>query len=193
MKINIMEYVIQGILFIVFGGFLILVNIWIVQIAYRNFFSSGVVISPFEVLGGGSPEQSRTLANLLQARLSKLQADLERVQISLISHKSTSIPINSSMTNNGYGKPDPPLPLLWSEPINLNSKLLDSFEINVTVGGVEVGKLVSWFQRTVAHPQSLNFTIVYEESKTIIAGVKWTLLSRQIFIEFKIESCTHYS
>jgi len=23
--------------------------------------------------------------------------------------------------------------------------------------------------------------------------LKWTLLSRQIFIEFKIESCTHYS
>ena len=54
--------------FLVFGGVLLLVNIWFVRQAYDSFFQPGIVIAPFEVIGqSGDGATGKTLANLLQA------------------------------------------------------------------------------------------------------------------------------
>jgi hypothetical protein len=169
-----MESLLRTGVFLVLGGLLVLVNLWFIQAVRESFFGDGIVIASFDVVGGSSdPRLGRTLASLLQARLRQVQTDLQWAQESLT--HAPKVPTTGNMASEPHqsdqsGKPPPPMPALWADPVNLNTALFEPVDINVNVGGVEVGRLVPWVQRTLVKSHSLHFTVSFEKDKTIIAG-----------------------
>lgn len=166
-----MELLTRAVVFVVLGGMLLLANIWFVRVALSSFGTRAVVIAPMEVLGRDAPT-GQMLASLLQARLQQLQVSLQRAQESLVS-APRAVPADTerpSVAENDAGKPGPPMPRFWSEPIRLDAVLFQPIEISASVGGVDVGRLVPWVQRLVAEPQTLNFTVSFEGTSTLVAG-----------------------
>lgn len=169
-----MESLLRTGLFLVLGGTLILANLWFIQAVRDNFLSRGIAIASFDVVGGnGDPELGRTLATLLQARLRQVQADLQRAQERLTRAPNDFAPpaITPGLSQSDKDeKLPPPMPVLWAEPVNLNTALFEPVDIKINVGGVEVGRLVPWIQRALVKSHSLHFTVSYEKEKTIIVG-----------------------
>jgi hypothetical protein len=169
-ELTFVELLTRAIVFVVLGGMLLLANIWFVRAALSSFGTRAVVIAPMEVMGRDGPS-GQMLASLLQARLQQLQVSLKRAQESLVSApRGPADTERPSVADDDAGKPGPPMPRFWSEPIRLDAVLFQPIEISASVGGVDVGRLVPWVQRLVAEPQTLNFTVSFEANSTLVAG-----------------------
>ena len=158
--------------FLVFGGILLLANIWFVRQAFESFFRPGLVIAPFELVGqSGDAGTGKTLAYLLQARLQQVLGDLERAQNSL--RNTPPGPAGQARLEiekpDSGGPPQPPVPAFW-QPIRLNTTLFSPVDMKVAVGGVEVGSVLPWIQRAIVKRDMLTFTVSYEAGKAVIAG-----------------------
>jgi hypothetical protein len=161
------EFALRVLFYMVIGFMLVVVIGWYVRSVYKSFFSSELVIAPFQVIGQkeGNEQLSAALADMLQARLTQIQYDLKTSQDQLLP---------APVVADDPQSVDPrmlviPRPIILSGE-NTQFEILNPPNINVSVGGVEVGGFFPWIQRLIVKEQMLRFSVYREGDKAVIAG-----------------------
>jgi hypothetical protein len=169
--------------FIVMSGLaLAMVAIWYISFCIEEVAGTGrVVIDPLTVItddGKGSDELGRTLAQMLQADLESRASEFQNAQQELAltpSPKPPAVGANSPETQpaevvgNVRGwTPDVPLKIFLLQP--LNTSLLQPVDMKLSVGGVDVGGILPWLQRSISSRRTLHFTFYSHGDDTEVFG-----------------------
>ena len=158
-----MEVAIRLLLYTATGLALLVANLWFIHSVYRNFLSSEYVIAPFNVIdpSGKTVGEKAGLAyaQMMVARLANIQSQLRAAQAS---------PTQPSTTQNASN----PLTvtLFVPRPVEIPTGLFEPVNISATVGGVEVGGIFAWIQKTLSRERALVFTTYERADKAIISA-----------------------
>jgi hypothetical protein len=171
------------IVFLVLSGVaLVLVVIWYVSFCYQEVTGTGrVVIDPLTVItddGKGNDQLGTALAQMLQADLESRASEFQNAQQELAltsapNYKTTGTsapdkqPIEMMGNIRGW-TPDIPLKIFLLKP--LNTGLLQPVDLKLSVGGMEVGGVLPWFQRRISNKRTLHFTLYSHGNDTEVFG-----------------------
>jgi hypothetical protein len=174
-----------GIVFYAAAGLgLVAAVVWYARSLYDAFPGHGeIVITSFDIVGTTDSDKSRgtALANMLQARLGEIEQDLETAQRQLmvpnVEVKKARSPTDGTKIVAETGQRGTNLqiaaglpPIYESKAIGLKTSLFEPANINATVGGVEVGGLVAWLQRSLTNPRTLKFTLYEKQGVVQVSG-----------------------
>jgi len=164
-----MDTLFRLVAYVVIGAILLYCNILYVRILRSSFFGSNdYVIMPIKIVGKEDKDgaQGIALAQLLQARLKTVERDLADAQKEL-----TAAPPQKPVTPRSLPGTISFIPLIKADTVNMPTSLFEPANINVAVGGVQVGGVVEWIQNLLVRRRTLTFTLyVVESNKTIVAG-----------------------
>ncbi len=156
-------------IFVVLGFLLLVVNYWYLTVAKGVFFSKEIMIAPIQVIGvndnGGA--LGKTLASMLQVRLQQIQADLVKYQKELIDTKpKKEIPTTLNPLT------DLPVPVeLYTLPlVDMQTELWEPANVNVSVGGFQVGGIFDWIHRRVTGQRTMNLTVSIDGGQAVVSG-----------------------
>ena len=155
---------------------------WYVQSPYQTITGRGeVVIAPFEVIGPNADKnRGVALAHMLHSRLGEIERDLRTAQ-SELSNLRQALPLRTALTASvakaGTGAADTgtsstasAMPQLLTQPVELRAGLLEPADINISMGGVQVGGVVYWAQRLISSPRTLVFTLYESKEGAQLSG-----------------------
>jgi hypothetical protein len=142
---------------LVIGATLLIFNVWYVRALVAVVRPREYVIAPIKLIGQDDKDGTigAGMAQMLQTRLKMLEKSLVDAQQDL----------NRPVTKltNGSAAPVPAvitlIPLMNSKAIQVPMGVLNVANVNVVVGGVQVGGLVPWIQDLLVRQQTLRFTI----------------------------------
>jgi hypothetical protein len=148
---------------------LFVANVWFIQSLLDVYFRHDIVIAPLVISGAEGEEKALgpVFAQLLQVRLGQLQRQLQD-SLSVLTRQTPGdrgLPAGA-----GSAAPSARAKLPFTEPVNLPTALLQLTEVSVNVGGVEVGKLLPWLQRSAASSRTLTFTVHHEKDRALVAA-----------------------
>lgn len=155
-----MELMIRGLFYLAVGCLLVLANLWFITSIRRTFHPTEYVLAPFQVLTEDAAEEDygTTLARMLAVRLASLQRDLASARE--VGEAPPPGP-DQDAARAAVDEPTATL-LILPQPVDVPTQLLQPVDIEVSVGGVEVGGLVPWIQRAVSRDRTLTFTVADE-------------------------------
>jgi hypothetical protein len=159
-----MENGVRIVFFVVVGGLLIAIDLWFARTFYNVFISRALVIAPIQIVDANGIASTTSIATMLQARLAAVSHDLEMSQRSLLTKHDASRAVAPSQIERAAAL------LIAPDSISMPTALLQPVNINVAVGGVEVGGIVAWLQRTLTGPRTLTFVIYRDGNKAVITG-----------------------
>src|SRR2546423_8906897 len=168
--------VLLKIAFYLAAGFILAVaSVWYVRSLYAAITGTGeIVIVPFAVVG---PEEDKdktrgtALARMLQAHLQEIESNLASSQRELMEEREVvrrTSPTGDEGLDQGRTTVIPKL--FVEQGASLQTKLLEPTQVNVTVGGVQVGGLIPWLQRILANRRSLEFSFYENDNGVSVAG-----------------------
>lgn len=150
-------------------------GVWYIQSLYRTMTGRGeIVIAPIVIVGDGDQaNRGLALAHMLHARLSEIESDIRRAQNELMTDPAAA-PLDSHAESSGHQTAAAtgtqyPMPQLLTQAVELHTRLLESANIDVSVGGVQVSGLVTWLQREIA-PDPLVLTLYEGKGTTQVSG-----------------------
>jgi hypothetical protein len=170
------EGIIRILIYLVIGIILLIVNIWYVRALGEEIYGGEVVIAPFQIIGQKDDDGKlgSNLAYILQARLKQIEQDLLAAQES---SASAPRPTGAEIMAPSAQQPGPLfqsaiLPNLPMElrSVHIPTELLETTNIKLAVGGVDVGGVLPWIQQRIVRPRTLNFSVIYEGDRAIIDG-----------------------
>ena len=154
---------------------LLVVNVFAVRSIGKIWFDKGATIMPFKIVGGNEVD-GPAMAMLLQARFAELQRQLKHVQLGLTQPvpeppSCAGVPgkINSE-ENDEDGKPPAPIPIIQLVSARGSTALFEPMDLSMSVGGVGIGGLLGWMQRTVISPRVIQFTASFASGEAVVAG-----------------------
>jgi hypothetical protein len=165
--------------FVLMGFALLGANAWYASAVYKAVTGRGeIIIAPIVVTEKGGQDKGVALAHMLQARLREIETDLQRAQKELMSPDPAPAgqpPPGAAPASSGAGGVTPALarsamPRLLTQPVALRSRLLESTQLDVSVGGVPVGGIVNWLQRQMETSQILTLTLYEGKGSAQISG-----------------------
>jgi hypothetical protein len=158
-----MELAIRLLAYGALGLVLVVANLWFVRSIYKNFVSPEYVIAPFNVIDPSGKtagdKAGLALAQMMAARLSNLQSQLQATQ---------SSPQQQSNTN--LNNPLAVTTLFIPRPVMIPTGLFEPVNISATVGGVEVGGIIAWVQKMLSREYILVFTTYERADRAIISA-----------------------
>jgi hypothetical protein len=157
------------------GTILVAVNLLFARAVYNAFIRGGnLVIAPFKVIGDGttSPRMEETLARMLVAKLRVTEWNLEHWQTSLQRVDKEHRPDIATGAGDYGADRSLGIPALFGTPktAGINAQLFTPVNIDVKVGGVDVGGLFTGIQQWFAEDETLNFSVSVQGHSAIIAG-----------------------
>jgi hypothetical protein len=162
--------------YVVVGLALVGANAWYIRSLYRTILGrSEIVIAPIAVANPPDKENGGVaLAQMLQSRLREIETDLRRAQKELMTPADKKRP-DSIASQPGTDSPIATptahgMPRLLTEPVALKARLLESTNIEISVGGVEVGGVINWLQRQFDTPDTLVLTLYEGKGIAQISG-----------------------
>jgi hypothetical protein len=160
-----MDTLIRVVWYIVGGGILLLAIIWYVS-SLVSFNSRGIVIAPFRVLGKEDKEDKlgTALSQFLQPRLTKINSDLETSQRSLMNASESG---QDKARLQVWGLPSQ---IFVQQKVDIKTRLLEPVNIDVAVGGVQVGGFFNWLQRMLSRQRRIDFAVYYQGDSAVVAG-----------------------
>jgi hypothetical protein len=152
--------------------------VWYVGSAGHALFGGGdVVIVPFTIVESHEAKQAArgaALAKMLQARLQEFEHDIAVSQEEMMEERATNVPVAGQPVASGPVATTgiaPMVPILFAaQGAALQTRLLEPAQINITVGGVEVGGVIPWLQRLLVNRQTLEFTCYEKDDSVIVSG-----------------------
>lgn len=175
-----MDLFLRVVFYIVTGVALAGACAWYVQSVYHEVTGRGeVVIAPFEVVGSAnSKDRGLALAHMLHARLREIERDMRVAQQELMGAHATKAPAKLATMQNfepvpvesGMPVSRMPMPQLLTQAVELRAGLLEPTDINISVGGVQVGGVVAWLQRLMSNPRTLVFTLYERKDGAQLSG-----------------------
>jgi hypothetical protein len=154
------------IFYLVLGVALLGVNLWFIGSMRRTFLGGEVVIAPFQIIGQDDEKGvlGMTLARMLQVQLRKIPQDLQRSQNVLVSDVPSKD--QNAPTVRGIAF----LPAESLRGVSIPTKLFEPVNINVDVGGVEVGGVFAWLQRWVIREETVTLAVYYKGDRAVVIG-----------------------
>lgn len=134
-----------------------------------------LVIVPFTIATGSDEKDGRgaALAKMLQARLQEIEHDLATAQEQLMHPPAAPVPAaqsGGSTLSQATGLTSVVPMLFAAQGAALQTRLLEPAQVKITVGGVEVGGLIPWFQRLLVNRRTLEFTYYEREAGVVVSG-----------------------
>jgi len=151
--------------------------IWYISSAYNALTGRGdLVIAPFTITDhreGKDSSHGAALAKMLQARLQELEHNLAISQEALLRKPAAQSSPAAQLANSSSESAEAHLsvvPALFvAQGAALQTTLLEPAQVNISVGGVEVGGVIPWLQRLLVNRRTLEFTY-YEKDKSVIVS-----------------------
>ena len=151
--------------FILFLGLLLVVNSYLVYGAYNLFLSRSrpSIIAPFQIIREMKTEQEDDklgdkLAMLLQARFARIRQQLNASAESLDAPQPTVVTgLRPQVVSN-------------IRQVSLPGEVFKPLEVSLTVGGVEVGGVLSRLHSWLVNDRVMQVSAFYGAKKTIVAG-----------------------
>ena len=161
-----MEAFLRVVVYLMLGTLLLAANYWFVRSLQTTLRGGEFVVAPFLVAGQQDEDGKlgSMLAYMLQARLRLVQQELVAFQES-----GTTVSIASPLPSRGTPIAGV-LPLWAPRSVDIPLTLLEPIDINVAVGGVDVGGVLPWLQRRLVRTRTLSFTVSYEGDKAMITA-----------------------
>jgi hypothetical protein len=171
------------IVFLVLAGLaLFLVATWYVRFCVEEITGTGhVVIDPLSVItddGKGNDGLGTALAQMLQADLESRASEFQKAQQELALTSSPNSQATGEMSSDTRRKelvgnvrgwtPDIPLKIFLLKP--LNTSLLKPIDMKLSVGGMDVGGVLPWFQKLLSSRRTLHFTLYSHGNDTEVFG-----------------------
>jgi hypothetical protein len=177
-----MEVFFRAAFYLITGIALVGACTWYVQSLVQAVTGRGeVVIAPFEVVGSANgKDRGVALAHMLHARLREIERDLRVSQRELTSAHG-AVPAgptpgaSGSQGSAGAASANRTadaisMPQLLTQPVEMRAGLLEPADINISVGGVQVGGVVAWMQRQISNPRTLVLTIYERKNGVQVSG-----------------------
>jgi len=148
------------------AGTLVLLAVWFATFCYREVLGRReVVIDPFTVVdekGKPNTDIGRAMALNLQSRLQTITLDLRNAQ-----QRLTESPANTIGAT--------PVPRvgdvrLWTGDVVLQTVLLETLDMKLSVGGLDVGGVLPWVQRKLSSRRTLHFTVFSHATTAQVFG-----------------------
>lgn len=159
-----MDLFLRVLSYLLIGIILLIVNAWFFQSLRQAFFEPALVIAPFEV-SGTSDMLERSLAQMLQAKIGQLQRQLEASQRAIVTDPKVGPDAEAAARAD-----DPRASVLLLSPVEMPTAVFEPVNIEVKVGGVEVGGLLPWLQRAIIKPRILTFTVFVQGDTAVVTG-----------------------
>lgn len=184
--------ILRSLMLIIAATALIAVNLFAVRSIGRIWFDRGATIMPFKVVGADQV-LGPAMASLLQARLREIQRQLQQVQLGFVQSEASSPacpappqPVGAGDQHED-GKPSAPLPVIRLVSAPVPTALFEPLDLTMSVGGVDVGSILGWMQRTVVRPRVVQFTVSFSNGEAIVAGDLAPLTGRKggVWLETK--------
>jgi hypothetical protein len=165
-----MDNLFRLVTYLIIGAVLLYGNIWCLRTLRAAFQSNEYVIMPIKLIGQEDKDGARGigLAVMLQARLKQIEGEIADAQQQFSATQSKKPVTPRSLPGVNAVRF---IPLINAETVRLPTSLLEPANINVTVGGVQVGGVVLWIQNLLVRQRTLSFTFyLVDANKTIVAG-----------------------
>ena len=171
------------IVFLALSGLaLLLVSIWYVYFCFQEISGTGgVVIDPLTVVtddGKASDELGKALAQMLQSDLESRASEFQNAEKDLAltsspNSRATGSSFSDTQASEVVGNvrgwtPDVPLKIFLLKP--LNTSLLQPIDMKLSVGGMDVGRILPWLQRRISSRRTLHFTLYSHGGETEVFG-----------------------
>ena len=184
-----MDFFSRLLVFSALGLSLLVLNVWFVRLAYSAVLARDFVIAPIALVSAADAEKTSgtALAQLLQARLKTLEHQLAETDSALVnaSEQPAAIVIQSGTVSSDANSN----PILLFKTVRMPTALLSGANVNISVGGVQVGGLLPVFERFLARPRQLSFSISPGANGTLVtAGDIQPMVTRgapEIWLETK--------
>jgi hypothetical protein len=156
-------------------GFLVLVGlalgvavVWYIGFLYQEVRGTGqIVIVPLTVIdsqGKANDELGKALAQMLHARLQSLAYELRDAQAGFTTNiRAPALPQGAPAAPVGDVR-------LWTQAVSLQTALLHPIDLKLSVGGVDVGGIIPWFQRWLSSRRTLHFTLYSQGTDAQVFG-----------------------
>lgn len=162
------------------GLLLLAVNLWFVRNLYSSFAGVGSAdrIAPFQIIG--KDDAADKLANampvMLHAHLRRITREMNQALTTLTEGASAAQRANQEIIGigtEGIDIADRPVPDAQKTPISVAAQDLKVFRppaITMSVGGVEVGGLISWVHRALVQDRLLEISVFYRGETASVYG-----------------------
>lgn len=163
-------------LYVGLGALLLLANVWYVRSLINTWKPSeaSLIIAPFQIVGQDDPHQTLglALANMLQSRLAKLGREMRTSAEALEQASRSSTPQGDEPDVEPQVVPEAlefrgPTESLESSGL---AEVFAPMDLEIEVGGLQLGGLVAYFQRLLVRDRLLRITVTYSDSKAVVSG-----------------------
>ena len=161
---------------------LLTANVWFVRSVWQNFFSQQQsLIEPLQVFSTEQKDAAlgRVLASMLQAHVAKLNRDMTMIAQKLEASEARS---------QRAGRVEKSLsPQVTDKPERIGvGKVYEPLNLDVKVGGVELGGFFSWVQRAMIQDRLLTLSAFQDNDSVTISGNVETFGSQPIWYQTKL-------
>lgn len=157
-----MDTVLRVLVYVVVGLILLLANLWFVRSLIQEI--GGVppsAIGAFSVSGKDDPGNKHgiALANMLAATVRRIGDEMKAASQAMEGARKAT---QADVVRPQVDVPDVPLTV----PIEIFQPL----DIKLSLGGVEVGGVLSWLQGAMMKERVLSFSVQYADNQTLVTG-----------------------
>lgn len=156
-----MDLAVKLALYAAVGLVLILANLWFVRLAMESFSSQGLpdTIAPVHVVGVEDKDGKigQGLAGMLLALLGKIRQEMD----------SSAAQLRTPMVDPQTVRPQD---LTDPASLDLPERLFQPIDVDMKIGGVEVGGILNWVQRALVRDNSLQLSVQNEKGRAIVSG-----------------------
>lgn len=173
-----MDALLKVLAYLLVGLGLLTINLWFARAAYNAFVGNPpLVIAPFQIIGkddaGG--KIGATLAGMLLARLARITQEMDASTRSL---QAAARERRGQAQIQTLDLPDP-------APLSVPERLFAPLDLKMTVGGVEVGGLISWLHGKLSRDSLLQISIQYDGDRVIAVSHAAGDVGHSLWIETK--------
>ncbi len=158
-----MNFLVKVASYLAVGCIILALNVWFINRARNAFFSRRLpsVIAPFEIVGQEDKEgvKGSAFARLLRAQLNRIQDEIAA------SNRALDAARGPLVVAQGAQEDLPRVKL-----IELPSRVFEPVNVEMRVGGVEVGGVLSWLHNFISEDDALRITIYYENEQATAVG-----------------------
>ena len=159
-----MDAALRILIYCAVGLALLVANLWFVRSVHAALFPSEYVIAPFRVIGDEklNPDYGATLAEMLTSRIASLLKTLEFAQ---------RVPADRATRVGGVRASETNVTTLFvPQGVEIPTGLLQTVNINVSVGSVQVGGVLTWLQNQLPSRKPLSFALVRKGDGVIVSA-----------------------
>jgi hypothetical protein len=167
------DAIIRILIYLVIGVLILIANLWYVRALHDEIYRDEIVIAPFQIIGPKDNDEKlgKNLAYMLQARLRRIEQELATAQESIKkTPRSVTDNISSASPQASLDTFQPSILPFGMRSVHIPTELLETTNIKLAGGGVEVGGVLPWLQQRIARPRTLNFAVIYDGETATVDG-----------------------